>query len=331
MKKFIFLFFAASGIILFGCGGMGSQGGGLMSSSGRSGEVLVVCSDKQWKSVLGDSLRAVLMQPVTGLPQEEPMFLLSHVAEDYFREAYKKQRNIIYFTIDQSIEQPKVIVNYNLWAEPQLLIRLHAKNEQEAIETLSKHSKSILNYLLTSDIKRFQRAQRSNQNFQLSSEIEQLMHVSVVMPDGFIFAVKKSDFIWLRKDTKEWTQSIMIYVENYTDTNQFSNEYIVKLRNTNTQKYVFGPSEGTYAVVEDKYIPTLSEYLEYKEGYAVRTVGLWGLNQDKMGGPFVNMTILDEKNSRIVTIDGFLYAPSEEKRDLLRQLDAILLSLKFEE
>ena len=158
-----------------------------------------------------------------------------------------------------------------------------------------------------------------------------MQNISIVIPDGFIFAVKKSNFVWLRKDTKEWTQSIMIYIENYTDTNQFRNEYIVRLRNTNTQKYVFGASDSTYVKVEDKYIPTASEYIEYKAGYAVRTVGLWGMVNDFMGGPFVNMTILDEKNSRIITVDGFLYAPSEDKRDLLRQLDAILLSLKFEE
>jgi hypothetical protein len=336
MKKSILLVFAGivCGIILGGCNGTGSQGNGLLSSSGRAGEVLVVCSDRQWKGVLGDSLHAVLMQPVLGLPQEEPCFTLSHVAESYFKEAYKKQRNIIFFTIDPNFEKGKVSVTHNLWAQPQLLIRINAKDEQQAIETFSLYQKSIINYLLTSEMKRFQRAQRSNQNFHLSAEIKRRFDISMVIPDGFIFAKKDSNFVWLRKDImdkqKEQVQNIMIYTEEYTDTNQFSNEHIIRLRDALTQKYILGTFDSSYVKVDERYIPTISEYIENKAGYAIRTVGLWKMVKDFMGGTFVSMSILDEKNNRIITIDGFLYAPSDSKRDLIRQLEAILLSVQFE-
>jgi len=302
----------------------------LLSSSGRSSEVLIVCSEKQWKGVLGDSLQAILMQSVMGLPQNEPLFTLTRVSENYFKDAYKKYRNIIYFTTDSSIDEPKVAVNHNTWAQPQLLIRINAKNEQQAAETLSKYQKTIINYLFSSEMKRFKRAQRSKQNFHQSSEIERLFKFSIVIPDGFIFAVKNSNFVWLRKDTKDWTQNIMIYTENYTDTNQFKNKYIVRLRNTHTQKYVFGSTDSSYMVVDERYISTISEYFEFEEGYTIRTAGLWKMVKDFMGGPFVSVTVLDEKNSRVVTIDGFLYAPSDNKRDLLRQLESILQSIKFE-
>ena len=46
-----------------------------------------------------------------------------------------------------------------------------------------------------------------------------------------------------------------------------------------------------------------------------------------MGGPFVSYTLLDTVYNRVVTVDGFLYAPSDPKRDLLRQVEAILKSL----
>ncbi|MDR0604651.1 MAG: DUF4837 family protein, partial [Bacteroidales bacterium] len=317
-------------IILFsGCEGTGSQGKGLISSSGRSGEVLVVCSDDQWKGSLGDSLYAVLMQSILGLSRDEPMFILSHISENRFKEAYKKQRNIILFTIDTTIEQTKITVNHDPWAQPQLLIQVKAKDEQQTIETFSEYQKPIINYLMSSEIKRFQRAQRSNQDFYLSSEVEKLFDISIVIPEGFIFAVKDSNFTWLRKDTKDWTQSILISVQNYTDTNQLQNEHIVRYRNACTQKYVFGTMDSSYVIVDEEYIPTFSEYVEFKEGYAIRTVGIWKMVRDFMGGPFVNMTLLDTKKNRIITVDGFLYAPSDDKRDLLRQLEAILLSVKF--
>ena len=336
MKKFVFVVFVAvvGSVILGRCSGTGSQGTGLLSSSGRAGDVLVVCSDRQWKGVLGDSLHAVLMQPVLGLPQEEPSFMLSHVSENYFKEAYKKQRNILYFTIDPSFEQGKVSVTHNLWAQPQLLIRINAKDEQQAIETFLLYQKSVINYFLTSEMKRFQRAQRSNQNFHASSEVKRLFHISMVIPDGFIFAVKDSNFVWLRKDimdkNKDQVQNILIYTEKYTDTNQLSNGYIVRLRDKFTKKYILANVDSSFVVVDEKYIPTVSEYLENKEGYTIRTVGLWKKVKDFMGGTFVNMSILDEKNNRIITLDGFLYAPADNKRDLIRQLEAVLLSMKVE-
>jgi len=334
MRKLVFsTLVVVCAVVFAGCSGTGSQGSGLLSSSGRSGEVLVVCSDKQWKGALGDSVHTILMQDVIGLPQAEPSFTLSHVSEDYLRESYKKQRNIVNFTIDQTLDAAKIVINHNAWAQPQLLITIKSKDEQQAIEALSEHRETIINYLLTSEFKRFQRAQKSRQNFKTSAEVAEIFNLaSIVLPEGFIFALKKRDFVWLRQDTKDWTQNIMIYTEDYTDTNQFRNDYIIRLRDTYTKKYVSGTVDNSYVGVEQKYIPTMSEYIDFEQGYAIRTVGLWEMVGDYMGGPFVNMTVLDVKNNRIITIDGFLYAPSEDnKRDLLRQIEAIMRSVKISE
>jgi hypothetical protein len=330
MKKFgLWIAVAIVAAVLAGCNGTGSQGKGLLSSSGRSGEVLIVCDNHLWKGALGDSLQAILMQSVLGLPQDEPMFMLSHIEEQRFEKAYRKQRNIIVFTIEPSLEKAKVMVHYNTWAQPQLLVRIQAKDEQNAIETLSLYQKIIIDSLIHFEMKRFQRAQQSKQDYHLSTEIEKRFHLSVVIPEGFIFAVKDSAFVWLRKDTKEWTQNLMMYIQDYTDTNQFNNSYIVAYRNQQTRNYVFGAADSSYMLVDEQYIPSMSEYMELKEGYAIRTIGLWTMARDFMGGAFVSISLLDKKNNRIVTLDGFLYAPSDTKRDLLRQLEAILLSAKF--
>ncbi|NQU81639.1 MAG: DUF4837 family protein, partial [Bacteroidetes bacterium] len=35
--------------------------------------------------------------------------------------------------------------------------------------------------------------------------------------------------------------------------------------------------------------------------------------------------------NRVITVDGFVYAPGDKKRELLRQVETILYSLKLEE
>jgi hypothetical protein len=49
-----------------------------------------------------------------------------------------------------------------------------------------------------------------------------------------------------------------------------------------------------------------------------------------MGGPFISFIIDDVKNDRVIHIDGFVYAPQFKKRDYIRQLEAILHSIKMD-
>jgi hypothetical protein len=48
-----------------------------------------------------------------------------------------------------------------------------------------------------------------------------------------------------------------------------------------------------------------------------------------MNGPFINYAILDQTNDRILVIEGFCYAPSKQKRDLMFELESIIKSVQF--
>ena len=44
--------------------------------------------------------------------------------------------------------------------------------------------------------------------------------------------------------------------------------------------------------------------------------------------PFYSFSFLDSKSENIITIDGFVYAPEEHKRDYLREVEAIVKSIR---
>jgi hypothetical protein len=48
-----------------------------------------------------------------------------------------------------------------------------------------------------------------------------------------------------------------------------------------------------------------------------------------MGGPFINLSVLDASRRRVVTVEGNVYAPKNDKRNYLRQLEAMIYSLEF--
>ena len=57
--------------------------------------------------------------------------------------------------------------------------------------------------------------------------------------------------------------------------------------------------------------------------------GLWRMQGDMMGGPFVSHTRLDEKNHRVVVAEGFVYAPETDKRNFMRRIEAALFTLRL--
>ncbi|MCK5028344.1 MAG: DUF4837 family protein, partial [Bacteroidales bacterium] len=44
---------------------------------------------------------------------------------------------------------------------------------------------------------------------------------------------------------------------------------------------------------------------------------------------FVSFSFIDEKNNKVINIDGFVFAPQFDKRDYLRQVEAILNSVQI--
>ena len=57
--------------------------------------------------------------------------------------------------------------------------------------------------------------------------------------------------------------------------------------------------------------------------------GLWRTENAFMGGPFLSYTVLDEKRNRVVTAEGFVFAPSLDKRNYVRELEAIIQSVEI--
>jgi len=162
-----------------------------------------------------------------------------------------------------------------------------------------------------------------------SKASEKSFNFSLEIPSGFYVAKNSSDFAWIRKETKDNSQGIILYAYDFFDTLAFDQSRIIAFRNDITQEYIPGPSEGSYMIADDLHAPILSKKINFNGLFAVETRGLWKLEGDFMGGSFVNYTFVDEKRNKVITIDGYVYAPNKPKRDLLIQMESIAHSLKF--
>jgi hypothetical protein len=105
---------------------------------------------------------------------------------------------------------------------------------------------------------------------------------------------------------------------------------MIAVRNNVTMEYVSGPSKGSYMKVADEYFePVVRQVTDFPVEYAMEMRGLWDVENDFMGGPFISYTFVDEYTNKVFTLDGYVYYPNEEKKNYVRELEAIFHSLRL--
>lgn len=297
-------------------------------STGATAEVLVVIEKELWDGQAGDAIRAALLQDVPVMPWGEQMFDVVQMNPKDFIPMYQKHHSIIIAQLDGSLDSARVQTKEDYWAAPQRLIRLRAPNSASLAEAFTLREENIIELLREADRERLTKLFTELQSTEIKSRIIKEMNLNLTVPSGFYVAKMTPEFAWLRKETKDWSQGIIIYFTPYEDTSYFNPQLIINRRDQMCMLYIPGSVEGSYMKTANSFPPE-SKRLDFKGHFAVETVGLWDLEGDFMGGPFLNYAILDEENNRIVSIDGYTYFPNNDKRDLMMQLDAIMHTLEL--
>ncbi len=301
------------------------------SSIGSTAEVLVVLQDpSQWKGSVGETIRKYFQAPIFGMPQSEATFKLLHIDKDMLNDIFKTQRDIFRVNIDPKAKEPKIEIQKNVWAAPQLIITLTAPSETSFDAVLKDRHDQLIQRYMESERKRIQDVFRSAMANKVIGKIYDEFGFSMIIPDGFYVAKLQPGFIWVRHEANNYSQGFMIISQPYQDTAQFSRESILTRIQNYQRKYIPGPTEGSYMALDRKYmIPEYSTVNDFPAPFTVKMDGLWRVENDFMGGPFVSYTFTDPSNKHILTLFGYVYYPNHPKRDLLLQVQSILYSVDY--
>jgi hypothetical protein len=308
---------------------------GMKRSTGSSNELLVVTNDKAtWDGAAGDTLRAFFAAEFPGLSQPEPMFDLTNIAAANLNDLFKKYHNILIVEINPEAAETISERKKNVWAEPQMVIKVTAPDLPEFYREFNDKKEVFLQYFVELERERTLALHRMASDIRLSRTIENKFAVSLPIPGGFYLAKEAPDFVWLRHKVTKARQdvelSIMIYSMPYQDTVVFNPKHIIQWRNTLTLEHIPGPSPTSFMKVSQQFVPPVFDTIAgLPGGFAVEARGLWEVENDFMGGPFVSYTFADTVHNRVLTLDGYVYNPNNEKRDYLRQLEAIFFGAQI--
>lgn len=321
MKKLLLLFLVT---LVFSCNQKEEKISD-KQSIGNTNSLSVFIDDKLWIGEIGDTIRKKFAAPVDGLPQEEPLFTINQYPLHAFEGTLAKNRNILYI----KKEARNVFdISENQYAVPQNLIRISGNTTAMIIDHLEKNASAIIALMQQTEIEESQKT--IQKSLMDAKKLKEKFNISLQVPKAFRAVLEKDKFLWLKKEIQSGNSSILIYQIplHCIKKNDEAINNIVKIRDSIGGLYIHGTTENSQMVTEDSYSPyLLNTTLDGMKAY--QTKGNWELRNDTMSGPFINYSIIDEKNNRILIIEGFCYAPSTPQRDLMHELESIIKSIKI--
>lgn len=337
----------------FGCQNVQDMGGdaGLPEATGDFAEIIVL-TDPGTKADIKSSLNDAIAFPAAGLPPpEEPVLKLRFTDQNFLKGFFKKHFQMLavihrgnwnlfseYFDAERNSKinsalasgKPTLLTLKNVWAKPQLMHLLIAPDVKSLNEYILNYKDALYQVIHKGGTDLGIQKIYGKNLYKDSLFVQQFntRGYGIAKPASVRIAALRDDFLWLRKGGSKYDLGIFMYEEPYTGEQQFSADYIVKLRNKMTGKYILGQLDSTFMQVEPQF-PVVSDTIEFNGMYTVKTSGWWKLENDFMGGPFVSYTILSPKRDKIITIEGNVYAPNQPKVKYLRETEIMLSTFKI--
>lgn len=277
----------------------------LPDSGGRPYEVVVI----------GDSdsiLYKVLTAPVGFLPQPEPSFDVSMGAA--MNATLRLARNIVVIETDAKLNQIKVKYERNIYAEPQLIVRISTPSTAALKNAMQFQDAAddIRNLIKRNEMKNALMRLEHKHNTKLEAEVRRMFGIDMRIPADMQASRKGKDFIWISNDSPTAMTNICIYTSENRDSVMQTN--------------IKGETDDMYMTTVEGSVVTTKLTIDG----SVRTVrrGLWEMHGDAMGGPFVQHIIKRSDKQRTIVAEAFVFAPGTKKRNLLLNTEAALYTIQ---
>lgn len=326
--KIRFIYFSLFLLIVFmeAC----SSGPVMTQATGFAYEVVVVMDNEIWNKSAGQAIKSEIQSSVPGLPQSEPSMKITYVKPEDFSGLLRYVRNILIVKIDPAI-YTKVAFSHeeNVWARGQVVVTLTAPSEEAILEYANKKSYALVDFFVKVEMNRAIEQLKNEYSMVVMEKLREKFNISLNVPSTFVYYKDTTDFFWSSNNANTGRMDLVVYSFPYTDQNTFTSNYLIAKRDSVLKQHLPGSFPGSYVQTETR---AGIDYraITYNGRYCGVMRGLWRVQGDMMGGPFVSHTCLDEKNNRVIVIEGFVYAPETDKRNFIRRIEAALFTLQLQ-
>jgi hypothetical protein len=328
MKKIVVLILV--GLSFIGCE-LRSGEKLIPGSNGRFNELQIVMNPTDWEGKIGKELKKIVLQEVIALPQPEPIFAVTQIPTQGFKGFLKHNRSIL---IIKQADKPTINTAYDVYAKPQVIVEVKGPNKQSIIDLIKNNSTVLVSTFKDHDYMIAQERIEKRSHLASSVHFYKTQNLKINVPGEYSKVDDKDDFVWFRKRFEDYgynvhgSLNIVAYTIPLTDSFAKLKDSIISIRDSLGKKFIQGSSEDSYLVTEAAYTPHIFDSkLDGKEAYKV--FGKWEMLYVFEAGPFVGYYVHDQKNNRLVIVEGIVYAPGIKKRDFMFEVEAIVRSLQI--
>lgn len=315
---------------LISCKEGGGRKAALQAVTGSVNEILVITPKVRWDGPIGDSIRAYFGQPQMGLPQGEPVFDLISLPMSNFDKTVKAHRNVLIVSLKSSVDTASITYSDSPWARSQKVFRIVAPTEEAFYKVFDANKEKIMRVFLAAERDRLIDIYKSSPNTKVFDTFRDEYDMLLYCPGGYNINKDTADFVWASYETRVDSRGFIFFEEPYESVSQLEYQVILDEVNEKLKQFIPGPLDSTWMALDMVTPMTAANYQYAGKHYAWLIKGLWQVENDYMGGPFVLNVVLDQKNNRVLYMMGYVYAPDGKKRNLLRQVESIIYSMNID-
>jgi hypothetical protein len=241
---------------------------------------------------------------------------------------HKYVRNIFILEIDpQRYTAVGLGYSEDTWAKGQLVMTMNAPDTASILEYCKKHPRVLTRFFSRYEMRRATGLLATEYNMAMSDSVKRYFNIMLNVPADMRASRRDNHFYWISNNATRGMTSLLIYDFPYTDVNTFTREYLMTKRDSVLKINMPGQFPDSYMKTDT----LLTDYTAIVDRgkYCGVLRGLWRMEGDMMGGPFVSHFRLDTAANRIVAVEGFVYAPETTKRNYIRKAEAALFTLRL--
>ena len=329
-----------------------SVSGQLPKMTGPAGRVLVSVEDNLWEGTLDSIFYKAFSKPAPGhYISAEPIFDYFQQDPSEINQLGKKNRNFLSIILDPSanFSETEVVIKKNHLSDGQIYMVVKDSDKARLIRFFKEQLPTYIAVFNDQENERLIKKYTYTRHAAFDKIARERFGIGIGVPSTANFEADLDSIIYaLDKNSKEFADNpktkakggvywakkgILIWDSPYKDSTDMRPQALLNNRDSTLKYAVKGIIPNSYMATEyyKTHAPSFAA-IKIGTANAIKIEGLWkhaGNEAASGGGPFVEIAVHHPTKNKIVHVSVYIYALNFDKRELLREANAILSTIEI--
>lgn len=292
--------------------------------------MVIIADDDVWEGDLSVAVCDLLEEDIPGLVRPEGYFdIVKQTSPAEASDMDRRYGLVLNINVVPSNDAPSYKITENIYAHPQTIITITAPTVEAATAFVETNGREIRDIMEASEREEMLRAAKGKPAKQLMADFKSHTGYEMLIPHNFSKAnPADEELLWYIRDYKNKAQYIFAFSLEYNPESNIEEvsgvvvDAIDEKFNTISSKDV----SGSYMRISDEFIA--ADVVTVGSDKMLELRGRWDVVDDYMGGSFTSYAIFDPATKRATVITFALYAPEDIHRNLMREMESLIYTIK---